>query len=103
MQKGSLWFVAITPLDQEEIDWLNRFTHRLVDPYEAMPDLTRAEAHKLFLMLWQQNPGTCRTCGAREGRCDNTTCIRTRITNKWFLPNDGVVEPETWVPVEALS
>lgn len=47
-----------------------------------MEPLTKEEFDWLFRVLWKDNAGTCKTCGADEGECLNATCIRTRITNK---------------------
>lgn len=90
MEPGTLWFTEITPLDDEEIAWLNLHARR-GQAYEALPDMTVREADRLFSDLWSHNRGRCRTCKAREGRCDNTTCIRARVTNKWFLSMGGTV------------
>ena len=101
MEPGTLWFTEITPLDDEEVAWLNLYARR-GEAYEALPDLTEGESFRLFRDLWEHNKGMCRTCKAREGRCDNTTCIRTRITNKWYLSNGGIVPEVQWTP-EGLS
>ena len=67
MEPGTLMFTEKTELDEEESWWL-------------------------FMEVWgEEQRGTCSTCGADEGYCDNVTCIRTRITNKLFLSTKGRV------------
>ena len=90
MKPGTLFYLEITALDEEEVAWLNLYARR-GEAYEALPDMTEGEAWRLFRDLWKHNTGLCKTCKAPEGKCDNTTCIRARVTNKWFLSDSGIV------------
>lgn len=47
--------------------------------------MVRALRRWLFIQLWANNAGTCKTCGADEGRCREETCARLRLTHKLGL------------------
>ena len=53
--------------------------------YLDLTELDNEERRWLFLFLWHMNAGKCDTCGAKEGKCVNSSCIRTRVTNKLHL------------------
>ncbi len=76
---GEIAYTDVTQLDQEEKVWLLEFL--FPDLYDLAPQVRLV----MFNNLWTANTGTCRTCGADEGDCLNSTCIRTRVTNKLHL------------------
>lgn len=39
----------------------------------------------IFVLLWENNRGICRSCGANEGKCTNETCFLTRFTNRFLV------------------
>jgi len=84
MIDGETVYIEKVDLDAKELKWLNKFMNPK-KPYTAHPDFDADQNRHVFLALWQHNTGLCRTCNAREGHCLNSTCIRTRITNKLHL------------------
>lgn len=58
--------------------------------------LTRVEKQWLFMFLWSDNSGRCRTCGANEGDCVEATCVRTRVTNRLGLGRNRPVLRYRW-------
>lgn len=56
--------------------------HSGASPDELLNDRTARKA--LFESLWAGN-APCRTCGAREGHCAITQCIRLRVTERLRL------------------
>lgn len=69
-------YEEVTELDPDEFEFV--MEHRL----PVATDHKRA-----FKMLWPVGPyaRVCPECGAPDGKCSNTYCIRTRVTNKLFL------------------
>lgn len=56
--------------------------------------LTSDERRWLFMELWapprdktafDHEDGTCNVCGAAQGECLDTDCIRSRVSNKLVL------------------
>ena len=56
--------------------------------YLDLTELDNEERRWLFVRLWANNAGSCGTCSAMEGECQNSTCIRTRVTNKLHLSEE---------------
>jgi len=96
--QGQPIYLVKTPLDEDEEAWLSFFLDKNdtearfdEDIMEFLMELGEQEARDLFLLMWMDNAGHCGTCGALEGKCLNSTCTRTRVTNKLFLFSGGVV------------
>ena len=56
--------------------------------YLDLTELNNEERRWLFKFLWEYNAELCDTCGANEGDCLNSSCIRTRVTNKLHLSEE---------------
>ncbi len=81
---GEIAYTEVTPLGDDEKAWL------LDCLFPDILDLPSHVKKHMFLQLWNPDDsiagdGHCMTCGDLEGECLNSTCIRTRITNKLML------------------
>ena len=71
-------------LDEEK--WLRPYNWDLKD----ITRLSGEDRKILFIRIWNKDEtsGTCRTCHAREGYCEEAACIRLRVTHKLGLQSD---------------
>ncbi len=74
---------------------------RILDILRGGPSAARGFLRKqLFLKLWADNKGKCKSCGAKEGRCVEGDCWRLDVTKELKLYSEWNTVPD---PVDILK